>query len=197
MRRWMVTALVLAACTSPTAIPADEAEPPPTDLLTERIAVVAAHVDRWATASTLREAKAAAEAAANHVVGPGGPGFGDRDGDGELRGPRDAGILPGLEGEPPGFALAAARAGGPDCITEDILGGSWDDPNARWAELDEVVEAWSPDRNTMPRLASHAQRIVGWALLTLRTDDLAQARTFGSHAQIHVRVSRDAVLACR
>ncbi len=193
----MASAVVVAACAAPVGVPADQATVPATELLAERIEVVAAHVAAWADAPTLADAKAAAEAAANHVVGPGGPGFGDRDGDGTVRGPSDAGILPGVDGDPAGFALAAAEAGGPGCITRDILGGSWEDPAARWAELDEVVAAWRPDRNTMPRLASHAQRIVGWALLTFATDDLGEAQTFAGHARIHVQVARDAVADCR
>ncbi len=196
MRRLVVLAVIAGACTAPAAVPADQASVPAVDLLTERIDVVAAHIAEWAEASTLAEAHAAAEAAANHVVGPGGPGFGDRDGDGLLRGPSDEGILPGADGRPPGFALAAADAGGPECIDRDILGGPWTDPAGRWAELERVVAEWSPERNTMPQLASHAQRIVGWALLTLASDDLDQAHTFAGHARIHVQVARAAVTGC-
>ena len=193
----MALVIVLGACSGPTAIPADRASVPAVDLLMERIDVVAAHIEEWAAAATLADAKAAAEAAANHVVGPNGPGFGDRDGDGRLRGPSDQGILPGIGGQPPGFALAAVEAGGPDCIRRDILGGSWADPAARWAELDTAVAEWSPGHNTMPTLASHPQRIVGWALLTLTADDLDEARTFAQHARIHVQVARAAVTGCR
>lgn len=195
MKRLAVFAVV-TACATPAAVPADQAAIPPVEALGERIDVVASHVSRWADADTLAEAKAAAEAAANHIVGPRGPGFGDRDGDGEIRGPTDAGVLPGLDGEPPGFALVAAEAGAPECVTRDILGGSWVDPVARWAELREAVAAWRPDHNTFPSLASHAQRIVGRALLTLAGDDLGEAHTFAGHAGIHIRVSAAAITSC-
>jgi hypothetical protein len=168
----------------------------PAERLAERIEVVGAHVESWEQAVTVDEAWAAAEAAANHVVGPTGPGFGDRDADGEVRDPSDAGILPGMEGDPPGFALLAAEAGAPSCVTEDVLGGTWAEPEARWGEMAEAIEAWSPSDNTMARLASHPQRIVGWATLALRSDDLDHIQELAGHARLHVDASRRA-LECR
>ena len=168
----------------------------PAERLAERIEVVGAHVESWENAVTVEEAWAAAEAAANHVVGPRGPGYGDRDADGEVRGPSDAGILPGMEGDPPGFALEAVEAGAPSCVTQDVLGGAWDDPGARWGEMAEAIEAWTPATNTMPRLDSHPQRIVGWATLALRSDDLDEIQELAGHARLHVETSRRA-LTCR
>ena len=72
---------------------------------------------------------------------------------------------------------------------------SWDDPEARWAELDTVLAAWSEDDNTMPQLASHPMRIVGWATLALDTEDLEAAIEYAGHAGLHVDVSVDA-LSC-
>lgn len=45
--------------------------------------------------------EATAETAANLVVGPNGPGYGDRDGDGEVGGSTSRGVLPGIDGSPP------------------------------------------------------------------------------------------------
>ena len=164
--------------------------------LTERLNVLATHVESWRKAPSLAEAQRAAEAAANHVVGPNGPGFGDRDGDGEVRGPTDGGILPGLGGAPAGFALEAVDAGAPDCVARDILGGAWDDPARRWADLDNAIANWKPTRNTFPSLASHAQRVVGWATLTLATDSLEEAKTYAGHAELHVAISLRALEEC-
>lgn len=188
--RWLVgsLAVVLAACSSgPTANGGS------TERLRERLEVVGAHVAEWAGAGTIEEAHAAAEAAANHVAGPDGPYFGDRDADGEMRGPSDAGILPGLEGANPGFALQAVEAGGPVCIIETVLGGDWSDPAGRWAQVDDVLARWSPAANTMPELASHPHRIVGWATLTLGTVSLEEAHEYAGHARLHVDVSLDAL----
>ena len=163
----------------------------PSERLTERIEVVAAHVESWRSATTIEDAWAAAEAAANHIVGPGGPGFGDRDRDGETRGPSDAGILPGLEGEPQGFAPAVGDSN--RCLDRDVLGGPWAEPRARWQEMAVAIEEWNPSNNTMPSLASHPMRIVGWATFTLGTDSLELAHEYAGHARLHVDISRQAL----
>ncbi len=189
----LLAAVVVGACGGATSEAGTEA----VDRLSERLVVVAAHVEEWRAADTLSAAQRAAEAAANHIVGPNGPGFGDRDGDGEVRGPSDAGVLPGSDGSPPGFALGAVAAGAPDCVVRVVLGGDWSDPVARWAEMESAIARWSPDGNTFPALPSHAQRVVGWASLTLATDSLELARTYAGHAQIHVNLSQRAVNDCR
>lgn len=210
LRAVIVGAMLLAGCAGATSedasqradVPTSEASSPaaagdPIERLSERVEVVAGHVADWSEAADLAAARSAAEAAANIIAGPEGPGSGDRDGDGETRGPSDAGILPGADGTPEGFALEAVAAGAPECVTADVLGGSWDDPSAKWGELDDVLSRWTESNNTMPELASHAQRVIGWARLTMDTDDVAEARTFAGHAGIHVRVMRDALATCR
>ena len=166
--------------------------------LEERLLVIDVHVSVWAAAETIEEAKAAAEAAANHVVGPDGPGYGDRDGDGEVRGPRDAGILPGVDGTPAGFALEAFESLPADdpvavCLEETVLGGSWDDPAGRWALMEEAIAEWTPSFNTMPGLPSHPQRVVGWATFTIESDSLAEAHEYAGHAGLHVGASQRAI----
>ena len=187
------TLVLVASCGSGSGVDGDGDAG---ERLTERLNVLASHVESWRNAPSLAEAQRAAEAAANHVVGPNGPGFGDRDRDGEVRGPTDAGILPGLEGAPAGFALEAVNAGAPDCVVRDILGGAWNDPARRWAELDNAIANWQPTRNTFPSLASHAQRIVGWATLTLATGSPEEAKTYGGHAELHVAISLSALDEC-
>ena len=144
----------------------------------------------WEKADTLAEAQAAAEAAANLVVGSGGPDYGDRDGNGNIDGDTEFGVLPGLDGSPVG--LASALSANP-CIVADVLGGDWTDPAGQWATMQTAIDAWTPDNNTMPSLASHPMRIVGWATFTLATDSLDEAREYGGHADLHVNESLAAI----
>jgi len=152
----------------------------------ERMVLVDEAVAAWRVAPTVAAAQEAAEAAANLVVGPNGPGYGDRDGDGVVSGATDAGVLPGLDGTPPGLAIPLA---GNACIDADVLGGSWGDPEARWGEMLDAIDAWRPGNNTMPTLASHPMRVVGWSTFTLDTDSLEEAHEYAGHATLHVDIS--------
>jgi len=181
--------LLVGACSSADAIGTSGGS----DLaVTERVDAIAAAVADWAAATTLPEAQADAEAALNLVVGPDGPGYGDSDGDGVIQGEADEGLLPGRLGE---AGLAQSEPVN-SCVESDVLGGSWEDPAARWATAQDVYDAWTPSNNTMPSLPSHPQRIVGWATLTLATDSLDEAHEYAGHAKIHVDVTRDAIEAC-
>ncbi len=157
----------------------------------ERLDQIAAEVLAWRAALNLSTAKRHAEAARNLIVGPAGPGYGDSDGDGIVSGANAIGLLPGLHGS----AALAIPAANP-CVTRDLLGGSWEDPARRWGILQAKIDAWRPGNNTFPTLPSHAQRIVGWASLTLSSSDLKKAREYAGHANIHVDVSRTALTRC-
>jgi len=85
--------------------------------------------------------------------------------------------------------LAAAKAAA-------VLGGSWADAAGRWQEVRTRVAAWSQTNNTYPALSSHPQRVVGWASLTLAAPTLELAREYAGHAQLHVRVTREALNGC-
>jgi hypothetical protein len=152
----------------------------------ERLDEIGALVERWSSSDDSAEIRAAAEAAANLVVGPNGPGYGDRDGDGEIAGAADEGLLSGVDGTPPGVAVTAADN---ECVARDVLAGTIDDPAAAWAEMESAIGAWTPSGNTMPTLASHPMRIVGWATFTLATDSIDEAREYAGHAGLHVDVS--------
>jgi hypothetical protein len=165
----------------------------PTAAVQARLDEIAGHVTSWQHAETIEEATAEAEAAANLVVGPGGPGYGDRNGDGTIDGATDQGLLPSLDGSSSGIVLDSL--GDAECVRRDVLGGSWDDPQQRWAELDTVLASWTPSNNTMPQLAAHPMRIVGWVTLT-QTATLDQAQEYGGHAQLHVDVSERALGGC-
>ena len=170
---------------------------PESEAVAERIAKLDEAVDLWRSTASIVEAQVAAETAANLVVGPNGPGYGDRNGDGTVDGETGAGLLPGLDSTPAGLANPLADN---SCIERDVLGGPWNDPLARWAEMTAAIEAWRPDANTMPTLASHPMRVVGWATFTLDTDPGAQdalelAHEYAGHAALHVAISADA-LAC-
>lgn len=157
----------------------------------QRLAALQAAVDVWERADDLPTAKAGAETARNLVTGPDVSGYGDVDEDGRTGGANETGLLPGAQGQP-GLVTSPASV----CVERDVLGGSWDDPAARWEELDTRITAWSETVNTFPALASHPQRVVGWASLTLATSSLELAREYASHAQLHVRVAREALNDC-
>jgi len=161
------------------------------DALT-RVDALQSAVTQWQQSATIADAHAAAETALNLVVGPDGPRYGDLDGDSSTGGENTAGLLPGIGGE---LGLAQTEPVN-DCVEADVLGGSWEDPAARWSAADDALAAWSATNNTMPTLASHPQRIYGWASLTLASNDLDEAHEYAGHAQIHVDVTVDAVEHC-
>lgn len=156
-----------------------------------RVQQIQTAIDQWQEARDIGLAKQAAETARNLVVGRAGPHYGDGDGDGKVSGATALGLLPGLAGEE-----GIARAGMNKCIDRDVRGGDWSDPIARWALLDQAISSWSKTNNPFPTLPSHAQRIVGWATLTLRTDSLEEAKVLGGHAKIHGNRITGALDAC-
>jgi hypothetical protein len=181
-----------AADSNPIAVSSSHSPGAANTALVERIDDIEAAVKLWQDASTIADAHAAAEQARNLVVGPNGPDYGDADGNGGIDGNSQIGILPGLSGE---VGLAQSPPVNA-CVTADVLGGAWDDPQARWGEALTAVDDWSTSNNTFPSLASHLQRVYGWASLTLATQDLAEAHEYSSHAQLHVDVTRTAVEDC-
>lgn len=153
----------------------------------ERATEIAAAVERWSVSRTLPEAKAEAERARNLITGPHVEGAGDGDRDGNV----DAvavGLLPGEDGSP-----GLVKAGEGRCVDQDVLGGSWDDPAARWADVLRRVDAYSATNNEFPGLPSHAQRTVGWASLTLEASTLDEAIEYAGHATGHAQVVVDAL----
>lgn len=100
------------------------------------------------------------------------------------------GLLPGLTGQP-GLGLPASS-----CVEQDVLGGSFLDASGRWDTLRAAIGEWSPGNNTFPSLPSHPQRVVGWASLTLATEDLDLAHEYSGHAGLHVDITRDALDGC-
>ncbi|MCL8024084.1 hypothetical protein [Nocardioides bruguierae] len=183
----LATALLLTTACSEQGDPGDPAD---VAAARDRLGAVQSALEVWAAADDLVQARAAAEAVSNLVTGPGVHLYGDTDGDGSLAGAVDAGLLPGEQGEPSlGLPLE-------ECAGIDLLGGSWADPAARWRDLTERIEVWAPDDNRFPELPSHAQRVVGWAQLTLATDSLEDAHEYAGHAQLHVTASVDAVDEC-
>ena len=158
----------------------------PTDAFLERMAAIDAAVAEWREADSIETAHEAAETAANLVVGPNGPGYGDRSGDGAINGETTVGVLAGLDGTPSGLATHLPTN---ECVTRDVLGGTWEDPGAEWDAMLSAIDAWRPDNNTMPTLGSHPMRIVGWATFTLGSDSLEEAHEYAGHAKLHVDVA--------
>lgn len=148
-------------------------------LATAQVEAIGEAVQQWQSADTIAAAHQAAEKTRNLVAGSGSGQTGE------------AGLIPDASGYG-GLALALPAA----CVERDVLGGSWDDPATRWEEFTRVLDEWTPVNNTMPRLASHPQRIVGWAMLTLESDDLDEAHEYAGHAHLHADVTADALATC-
>jgi len=190
---WAALVIVMTACATTKATPAaNSVDGPALGEARQRTTAIGAAVDRWAGASTLAEARSAAEEARNLITGPATLMAGDLDHDGTTKGGVDQGLLPGADGHP---GLASPLSGC-SAVDRDVLGGSWSDPAARWQTLSTAIGAWSPSNNTFPALPSHAQRIVGWASLTLAATDLGAAHEFAGHAQLHVTAVQGALHAC-
>jgi hypothetical protein len=181
----------VAGCVPAGQAPATGSPSPVPHELSARLIAIDDAVNRWRSASDLASARTAAEEARNLVVGPAGPFYGDGDGDGMIEGASKIGLLPGLGGQP-GLATPADGA----CVVRDVLGGSWDDPAARWDELRTAIENWSERNNTFPSLPSHPQRIVGWATLALGSSDLSVVHEYAGHAHLHIDVAMQATTAC-
>ncbi len=198
-----IVGLLVASCggatspgssSAPSASPASSVASAPanqTTAILERLDAIDLAVTQWRAATDLRAVHAAAEAARNLVVGPAGPGYGDADGDGSIGGASTIGLLPSENGEP---GLAGSADG--TCVVADVLGGSWADPTGRWATLQAAIDAWAPSNNTFPSLPSHPQRLVGWATLSLASNDLSTAIEYGGHAALHADIARQAVEDC-
>lgn len=196
MRRTWLTAglmclsLVAAACSGSTATDTTGSGRADIDLFADRLEEIGIAIAAWRIADSVEEALVQAETAANLVVGPNGPGYGDRNGDGALSGASDVGLLPGLDGTPGGLAAFPTAS---DCIVNNVLGGSWDEPAGRWQQMVTAIDTWQPDNNTMPSLASHPMRIVGWASFSLVTDSLDMMKEYAGHATLHVNISQRAL----
>ena len=191
----VAASLLVASCagTSPSGDgDATAIEPTTGDVaaVSERVDAIGDAVSIWRDAESISVAHAAAETALNLVVGPNGPGYGDPDGDGVENGATAEGLLPGLDGTPAGLAIALSAN---DCVVQDVLGGSWADPPMRWSEMLDAIDDWRPNNNTMPTLASHPMRVVGWATFTLNSDSLEAAHEYAGHANLHVNISRRAL----
>jgi len=186
----VAVALVATACAGTSTSTTVDVSGSDSALLRSRLDEIDTAVATWRAAASSTDALIAAEAAANLVVGPNGPGYGDRNGDGVVSGATNVGLLPGLDGTPTGLA-AFPEAN--DCIVKNVLGGSWDDPASRWQEMVVAIEDWRPDNNTMPTLASHPMRIVGWASFSLATGSRDKMQEYAGHAALHINISQRAL----
>lgn len=155
----------------------------------ERSIAVEDAVTQWSRAASVVEAKAAAEEARNLITGPTVAGAGDADRDGRVATVR-VGLLPGDDGS---LGLASAVHGA--CVSRAVLGGSWEHPAARWAQLLTRIDEWSASNNRFPELPSHAQRTVGWATLTLDAATIEEAREYAGHAGGHAAIVTQALRA--
>lgn len=156
----------------------------------QRLDELQSQVNVWADGDDFATVRASSGRVLALVTGIGSPRVGGAGAGGTETGALSQGLLPGEDGT---ASIAEALE---NCAGPDLFGGSWENPAERWATFDEVFARWSPTDNTFPTLPSHAQRIVGWAMLAAESDDLDDALTYASHAQIHVDAVRDAVRVC-
>ena len=63
----------------------------------------------------------------------------------------------------------------------------------KWDKMLSAIDDWRRDNNTMPTLASHPMRVVGWATFTLNSDLLDEGHEYAGHADLHVNISRRAL----
>lgn len=185
--------LLLNACGSRERPTLESSASDATSAAAQRIERISQAVGRWDAATSLPAAKAAAEEARNLITGPHALMAGDLDHDGENAGNAVVGLLPGDDGSP-GLATPLASCA---LIERDVLGGPWTDPLGRWTTLTNAITAWTSTNNTFPALPSHPQRIVGWATLTLASNDLEVAHEYAGHARLHVNVTEQALAACQ
>ncbi len=201
-RHWIAAAAILvvgaASCSDDhandragTTATAEPTAPEDLRAAATRLDAIETALDRWAGARTVATAHSSAETVRNLVTGPSALQAGDLDRDGIVRGAVREGLLPGSDGLP-GLAGRLPDA----CVGADVLGGDWTRPADRWRVLQTAIRAWHPWNNTFPSLPSHPQRIVGWASLTLGTDNLAEAHEYAGHARIHLDVTRNAIQGC-
>ena len=189
--------LLLAACGSQTdrpppqpeetATPAPKVEAP----LAARIDAIDVAVRDWQLATDLDTAHAAAEAVRNLVVGPAGPIYGDGDGNGQIAGASSAGILPGTTGE-----VALVDGESTPCLLNSMLGGSWSDPGARWAQALAAFDNWNPGDDTIGALPSPAMRLAGWATLGLNAQRIDASRDLAQRAANAAGAVRQAYTDC-
>ncbi len=184
----VLTMVLLVGCGEASKARPEAAAPAPAvDSALDRSRQVEQAVGRWAAASTLADAKADAERARNLITGPHVTGAGDGDGNGKTE-PVSVGLLPGDDGS---AGLSGPPASG--CVQRDVLGGSWAQPERRWADVLGRIARYSPTNNEFPGLPSHAQRVVGWASLTLAATTLDEALEYSGHAVGHARIVTDAL----
>lgn len=179
-----VVALSAACGSNPDSAPVRSQDT--TLALEDRLNEIDQAVKTWRSAETIEQAHGAAEEAANLIVGPNGPGYGDRNDNGTIGGEAAAGVLQGMDGTPAGLADPLASN---QCVLDNVLGGDWDDPEDRWDIMLDTIDRWAPGNNTMPSLPSHPMRVVGWATFTLASDSLDDAHEYADHAQLHVDIS--------
>jgi hypothetical protein len=180
-----VVAALLTACGTTSVSNTVQDDDAKTALAT-RLDEIEEAVATWRDAGSIRDAHRSAETAANLIVGPNGPNYGDRNGDGVIQGENDAGVLQGAGGTPEGLADPLASN---QCVVDNVLGGEWEDPAGRWEIMLETIDRWAPGNNTMPTLPSHPMRVVGWATFTLASDSLDEAHEYAGHAKLHVDIS--------
>ena len=104
----------------------------------------------------------------------------------------------------PGLALRVYDAAPPDsplraAVNNTVAGdvAAWRTPRVRYDAIDQAVAGYSPDRDTIAALNGDAERALAWALLTLKTENVVEARARAGHGARHVKEALDAVRVAR
>jgi hypothetical protein len=200
---WLLPAATLglaAACTTPnageTAARYDVAKPD--EALVQRLAIAYGALRDVEGARNTDAAYRYAHVAIDAIAGPRGR-------HGALYA-YPGGILP-EDGDTiidePGLALSvydAAPADSPlraaaTTVAGDVM--AWRTPRARYDAIDQAVAGYSPDRDTTAALSGEAERALAWALLTLKTEDIVEARARAGRGARHAKEALDAVRVAR
>lgn len=190
--------LLLAACGSsrdqaepPTSEQSEALTHPVTSGLAARLDAIDAAVLGWQQATDIDTAHEKAEAVRNLVVGPTGPIYGDADGNGTVAGASEEGLLPGTTGE-----VALVDGENTPCLLNSMLGGSWSDPGARWAQALAAFDKWNPGDDTIGALPSPAMRLAGWATIGLNAQRIDASRDLAQRAANAAGAVRQAYTDC-
>lgn len=167
--------------------------------LVQRLAIAYGALRDGEGARTLEDARRYARVAIDAIAGPQGR-------HGAAYAP-PGGVLPadgdGVTDEP-GLALRvydAAPAGSPlrAAVNDTVMGdvAAWRTPRDRYDAIDRAVADRARAAEAIAALNGESERALAWALSTLKTDNVVEARTLAGRGAQHAKKALDAVRLAR
>jgi hypothetical protein len=197
--------LVLAAAVSACTVSGDgnaaarNAASEPDAALVQRLAIAYGALRDVEGARRIDAAHRYARVAVDAIAGPRGRhgahyaypgGILPEDGDAIVEEPGLA--LRAYDVAPPGSPLRSAVE---NAVTGDVV--AWRAPGERYDAIDQAVRDYRPERDTIAALNGNAERALAWALLTLETENVVEARARARHGAQYVKRALDAVRSAR